>query len=753
MADYTLSLVIEADNKAAAPLKAVAGAIGDIGDAAAPLTAVAGAIGDVGDAAGKTSEKTEGLGDAAGKTSEKTLSLGEGLRKAALDSAVLSGGLAALVGAMKGLYELGKVGATVTQTSESFARLGMDLGALRGAADGTVDDMTLMSSTLTLAAGASDQLQAAFVTSADDLLRIAKAANALNPTLGDTTFMYESLALGIKRGSPMILDNLGITLNIAAANEKYAAAIGKTVEQLTEEDKKIALLNATLDAGNRLIEQAGGTTAAAADGFARFTTAATNLKNAMAQSAVASGGFFDNLGRGVDGLSKWQQALNLARDQGLSPLAAQFEVLREAAGASNTVFDDMRLQQRAAGGDMEAARVIARQYQVELFDIAATAGGSAAAFAQYQTAMSLTAQATSAAYAEQMDLRSALYDVPAAAQNSAAVWGQYQQALQIQTDAQTKQYEIANAINAAREAAAGAAIAFNDAAAALGEMTQAQFAAAQIDALRASLEAGVINSQQFAAAQQAVMIEFGMLSPSEMQAQAALNDLNAAYATGNLSAQEYAAAIGTIKTGMDAAIAAEGAQVAQLAAVSAGSVAAADAISGIGSAALDSTAYVETIVVSASKLGGSAAVAAGAAGSITAIGGAASGASAEVDALTARIAGIPDKTVTINVQVAESAQAAAYTGAGAAAAGGSASAASAAGAGAGASSNFTQMQLGFSGIFTRPTFAVFGESGPERVVAQPLSNVTNNYNLAVNTPAAAATVIQDFNMMKAFLGR
>lgn len=191
--------------------------------------------------------------------------------------AALGVGLAAAGATFKKAFDLAEEGAAIQQTEESYMGLMRQLGVgedilerQQAAVSGTISEFELMASTQTLLAGASDELAQNLAASTPELLEIAKAANKLNPTLGDTTFLYDSLALGIKRASPMILDNLGLTISIGQANEKYAESLGKTVDELTEEEKKIALLNATLDAGDNLIKQVGGSTDSATDTFARL---------------------------------------------------------------------------------------------------------------------------------------------------------------------------------------------------------------------------------------------------------------------------------------------------------------------------------------------------------------------------------------------------------------------------------------------------------------------------------------------------
>jgi len=186
----------------------------------------------------------------------------------------VAGGAAAVAVTLKKAFDIGREGAVILQTAESFEFL-LDkvkaapdlLDQLTAASRGTISSQELMSSTMTLLAGASGELGTQLANQTPRLLEIAKAANKLNPALGDTAFMYQSIALGVKRASPMILDNLGLTVKIGKANEKYAKQLGKTVEALTAEEKQLALLNATIEAGDTLIAQVGGTTESATDSF------------------------------------------------------------------------------------------------------------------------------------------------------------------------------------------------------------------------------------------------------------------------------------------------------------------------------------------------------------------------------------------------------------------------------------------------------------------------------------------------------
>lgn len=204
--------------------------------------------------------------------------------------AVAGGVTIGLVALGKGFWELGSRGAVVEQTTRSYDGLIEKLGVTpdllekqRAAVRGTVDDMTLMSATQTLLAGTSDEVGRELAAATPKLLEVAKAANKLNPSLGDTAFLYESIATGIKRGSPLILDNLGLTIKLGEANERYAKALGKTVEELTAEEKTIALLNDVAErSGDILIEQADGIDAVG-DSAAQAEVKIKNLSDTWAK--------------------------------------------------------------------------------------------------------------------------------------------------------------------------------------------------------------------------------------------------------------------------------------------------------------------------------------------------------------------------------------------------------------------------------------------------------------------------------------
>ncbi len=252
----------------------------------------------------------------------------------------------------KKIYEVGKRGAIVTQTADSFEYLSEKIGLapdileqLQKESKGTISDFKLMSDTATLLAGTSDELGKALGDATPELMKIAKAANKLNPALGTTNHMYNSIALGIKRASPLILDNLGLTIKIGDANETMAKQLGKSVEALTAEEKQMALLNATLEAGDKLLAQVGGTTDAAADSFEIAEAQVQNLKDGMTELV------YEGIQPTVSWFAKGVQAMNDNRD-------ANIELKRAVEAGLITQEESNRLQWQLIDGWINSEEVL-----------------------------------------------------------------------------------------------------------------------------------------------------------------------------------------------------------------------------------------------------------------------------------------------------------------------------------------------------------------------------------------------------------
>jgi hypothetical protein len=97
------------------------------------------------------------------------------------------------------------------------------------------------------------------VATADEMAKLTEIAITLGRAQGLTaTQAVSDLTTALGRQSPMILDNLGITLKMEEAYGIYAEQLGKTVDQLTAAEKQQAFLNAALQKGSEVVDRLGG---------------------------------------------------------------------------------------------------------------------------------------------------------------------------------------------------------------------------------------------------------------------------------------------------------------------------------------------------------------------------------------------------------------------------------------------------------------------------------------------------------------
>jgi hypothetical protein len=97
----------------------------------------------------------------------------------------------------------------------------------------------------------------------ENLPRLMEIAKAAARGMGQTTsFMFESIVLGIARQSRLILDNLGIIVSEEKVYEEATARLG---HELSDTEKKQAFLNEVLKQGQSIIDKVGSSTDSLSD--------------------------------------------------------------------------------------------------------------------------------------------------------------------------------------------------------------------------------------------------------------------------------------------------------------------------------------------------------------------------------------------------------------------------------------------------------------------------------------------------------
>jgi len=434
-------------------------------------------------------------------------------KKVGLSLTDLKSGIDMAIGAAKTVarvfqqaFDLGEQGAQVRQAGQAIKTLGLNMDELRTAAGGTIDDMGLIASTSKLLAGTTGELNAAMRESAPQLLNVARAAVKLDPTIGSVAFVYESLAAGIKKNQPLLIDNANITVKVSTAQENLAKSLNKTVGELTDTEKSTALLYATLEGGATLIDQVGGSVDSATDAYSRFTAQSKNLTDSLKAQ------WSEGLSPLISGMADNLQIQNML-NEGTITYADAIDQAAMASSSGTVVYKDLAVIQEELAEKQRQTNATIQLYND---------------FADIATRQTI--------------------DLGEGVDNSQESFDQYNQAI-IDSDAALSDYYTSQ--QAANDAAIAAQTAFNNAAAALGELSKASFVKTQIDALRESINETTFTTEDFVIAEQALLEQSGLLTEAEKETQASIDALNKSFIDGKIEAPEFATAILLLKASVD----------------------------------------------------------------------------------------------------------------------------------------------------------------------------------------------------------
>ena len=194
---------------------------------------------------------------------------------------LVSGFGAAVVSTMKSVVEVAERGMQALQNlagqvvkmsqtassfnimKESFKRMTASIGvssdkllaSMNAATMGMVSNADLIQSSMTAMMLINER---AIGDAAETIPMLAKIATAAARALGeDVSFMFDSIARGIGRASPMILDNLGFAIRLGEVYGRAADALGVTAKELDSVQRQTALLNEVMRMGEGYISNLG----------------------------------------------------------------------------------------------------------------------------------------------------------------------------------------------------------------------------------------------------------------------------------------------------------------------------------------------------------------------------------------------------------------------------------------------------------------------------------------------------------------
>jgi hypothetical protein len=282
----------------------------------------------------------------------------------------LRAGLVGLGGAgvVTAVNTVRELGAESLKLQNVFANLPFSLKSAQQATLGLVDNATL-------ATAAVQAQRFGVAENAAEFAKLADVATKLSVTTGqDAAKGIEDLTLALSRQSPMILDNLGISLKLSEAHDRYAASLGKTAAELTDAEKAEAFRVEAMKAA----EAATKGLAVETDGLA-FSLQKAEVSARNMQAALLTGG-----GPGGPTRSPGAVVRQLAQEAG--EVAAQFDSINDAlregtADQQATVERFLKLQnamENAAtrGADLREVNEILRSQGAEIALTAEQASGS-----------------------------------------------------------------------------------------------------------------------------------------------------------------------------------------------------------------------------------------------------------------------------------------------------------------------------------------------------------------------------------------
>jgi hypothetical protein len=225
------------------------------------------------------------IGDAVDNTTKKVKNQTSALKKMAQDFIRTGAALFIMYHWIKGAYELLQKSATeidlkntLTLSVENFAD---QMERAQEATQGTVTKLEMMKSAA---------LMSSFGLPMENFAGQMQMVQKMAIRTGQSTeYLMESLARGVSRLSPMILDNLGLQISLSDAYDVYAASLGKSASALTKMEQKTAVMNEVMRQSVELTKEVDPAASLAAQNeaaMARIKNVLSDVGQAITQFMV-----------------------------------------------------------------------------------------------------------------------------------------------------------------------------------------------------------------------------------------------------------------------------------------------------------------------------------------------------------------------------------------------------------------------------------------------------------------------------------
>jgi hypothetical protein len=371
-------------------------------------------------------------------------------------TALAIGGISsAITDAVRAADQFDKLNSSFQQLAENAGQSGdAMLKALRNASSGMISDASLVQS-------ANKAMLLGVADSAEEMVALLEVARVRGQAMGlSVTDAFNDIVTGLGRESALILDNLGITLDLDRTYKEYAETLGKTVSQLDAVERKQALVN-------KVMAESSGLTAAAPTGAG---AALAQSQAAQANAQVAAGEFFAPLVRdaaqayadglalmsgNLDNATRAQRELNDAIADG--QLVTSNGVIVELGPEQVKNFQELSAALKDADAAVAAGVPNAVEYQTALEGITAAALSTGRVTAQQANLAKLAASGLREETDAYTQLRAALDQLDPKLDNNRQQMQAVATAEQIAADAATLAKFSVDALTASMAPAAAAA--------------------------------------------------------------------------------------------------------------------------------------------------------------------------------------------------------------------------------------------------------------------------------------------------------
>jgi len=267
----------------------------------------------------------------------------------------ITAAITASIMALRKAWEMMELGAKVEQQKMAFENLASSLGM---SSEKIIKDLRKMSGETMSTAEIMGKASQAMILGIDPtkLAKMMEISRASARAFGkDVGFMFESIAIGVGRQSKLILDNLGIIVSAGAAYEKYAKILGKSTKELTELERKQAFLNATLEAGERILNQIDTSTMTNLEKMQKLKAGWHDFAVTVGQALWHVLGFIQGfMSQIVSGFFKLLEVANTVFQKLLVPLIKFYEILGKLPGNIGETYKQAAESIRELSIDIEA---------------------------------------------------------------------------------------------------------------------------------------------------------------------------------------------------------------------------------------------------------------------------------------------------------------------------------------------------------------------------------------------------------------